>query len=183
MDKILQHAKSCIADAQERQQRNADAHRTDVEYRVGDMVLLNSKNYQLKGTGKEKLKPKFVGPYKIIKKINNVAFKLQLPGTLRIHPVFHVSQFKPFVADPFPVRATGGRKPPQYAIRGEKYYTFSHIVRRATAADVKKFKYPPGTVGFIVVYTGYPPELITRDLLLKDLPDDVLSFESANPLC
>jgi hypothetical protein len=51
-----------------------------------------------------------------------------------------------------------------------------------TAADCRKFKYPTGTVGFIVVYTGYPPEFITRDLLLKDLPDHVLSFESGNPL-
>jgi Reverse transcriptase (RNA-dependent DNA polymerase)/RNase H-like domain found in reverse transcriptase/Integrase zinc binding domain/Integrase core domain/Retroviral aspartyl protease len=183
MDRILNHAKSCLLSAQERQQRNANAYRSDVHYKVGDMVLLNSKHYQLKGVGKEKLKPKFVGPYKILQKINKVAFKLHLPGSLKIHPVFHVSQFKPFVADTFPVRLQRGTKPPAYAIRGAKYWTFSHIVRHATAADVRKANFSRGTVGFMVIYTGFPkPEFVTRADLTRDLPDDVRNFDDANPL-
>jgi hypothetical protein len=183
MDKLLSHAKSLLAAAQERQQRNANARRSDVTYQVGDMVLLNSKNYQLKGVGKEKLKPKNVGPYKIIKKINKVAFKLQLPPSLKIHPVFHVSQFQPFVSDQFPVRAARGTKPPAYAIQGAKYWTFSHIVRHATAADAEKAKFDPSTPGFMVIYSGFPePEFVTRVDLTKDLPDDVRNFDNANPL-
>ena len=183
MEKVLSHAKSLIAAAQERQQRNANARRSDVSYKVGDLVLLNSKNYQLKGVGKEKFKPKNVGPYKIIKKINEVAFKLQLPPSLKIHPVFHVSQFHPFVSDQFPVRAARGTKPPAYAIQGAKFWTFSHIVRHATAADAEKAKFDPSTPGFMVIYSGFPePEFVTRVDLTKDLPDDVRNFDNANPL-
>jgi hypothetical protein len=179
MDKILRHAKACLLDAQEHQQRRANRHRSDVSYKVDDLVYINSANYQLKGVGKEKLKPKFVGPYKIIKKINDVAFKLKLPGTLKIHPVFHVSQFKPFVADSFPVRSEQGTKPPAYSIRGEKYYTFSHIVRRATPADARTAGFHPNSKGFMVIYSGYKtPEFALRKDLIKDVPDDVRIFEA-----
>ncbi|KAG2390376.1 uncharacterized protein HKW66_Vig0222180 [Vigna angularis] len=49
----------------------------------------------------KKLSPKFVGPYQILKKIGAVAYELALPPQLsNLHPVFHVSQLRKYVADP-----------------------------------------------------------------------------------
>ena len=42
----------------------------------------------------EKLKPHFYGPYKIIRKVGEVAYELELPHESKIHNVFHVSNLK-----------------------------------------------------------------------------------------
>ncbi|KAA3474112.1 receptor-like protein kinase [Gossypium australe] len=50
---------------------------------------------------KEKLSPRFIGPYKITERIGPVAFRLALPPELdRIHNVFHVSMLRRYRSDP-----------------------------------------------------------------------------------
>ena len=65
-----------------------------MEYNVGDYVLLSTRNLALKGSVSRKLTAKFVGPYRVVAKHGSAAYKLEIPESLKIHPVCHVSLLK-----------------------------------------------------------------------------------------
>ena len=101
-DIILGVLKEHLSIAQEKMKRYADLKRRDVEFGVGDLVFLKLRPYRqtsLRKKRNEKLSPKYFGLYKIIEKIGAVAYKLELPSTAAIHPVFHVPQLKKVVGD------------------------------------------------------------------------------------
>jgi Chromo (CHRromatin Organisation MOdifier) domain len=58
--------------------------------------MLSMKNLNLSTIIMCKLSPKWIGPFLIMDKVHNVSFKLDLKGTLPIHPMFHVSLLKPY---------------------------------------------------------------------------------------
>ncbi|KAI3754882.1 hypothetical protein L1987_54674 [Smallanthus sonchifolius] len=91
-----------MAAARDRQKSYADKHRKPLEFQVGDMVLLKVSPW--KGVihfGKRgKLNPRYVGPFKIVKRIGPVAYQMDLPEELSgVHNVFHVSNLKKSLAD------------------------------------------------------------------------------------
>lgn len=82
--------------------KTADRGRRIVEFRVGDLVYLRIRPYKQKSLARrinEKLSPRYFGPYQILQKIRQVACKLDLPKTVAIHLVFHVSLLKKALGD------------------------------------------------------------------------------------
>jgi transposase InsO family protein len=72
-----------------------DKRREQDAFEVGDQVLVSLQNVQTRRPSK-KMDIRFAGPYSILEKIGTRAFKIELPPTMKIHPVFHVSLLKPF---------------------------------------------------------------------------------------
>lgn len=75
----------------------ADKKRTDRVFNVGDMVFLRLQPYvqsSLAPRSHHKLCFKFFSPFEIIEKVGPVAYKLKLPTSSSIHPVFNVSLLK-----------------------------------------------------------------------------------------
>jgi hypothetical protein len=89
LQESLREAKSSLEAAQQRQRHFADKKRREADFCIGDKVLLNSKNVKNRMPGTPKLMPKWIGPLKVIEKINPVAYRLELPPNLRMHNVFH----------------------------------------------------------------------------------------------
>ncbi|KAJ9559068.1 hypothetical protein OSB04_013682 [Centaurea solstitialis] len=96
-EEIWDEARMQLLKAQCRMKQRADLKRKEVSFVVGDWVFLKLRPYRMKSLvrgNNPKLVARFYGPYRILEKIGLVAYKLELPNSARIHPVFHVSQLR-----------------------------------------------------------------------------------------
>ncbi|GJV84173.1 putative reverse transcriptase domain-containing protein [Tanacetum coccineum] len=100
-EKIIQ-VKQRMQAARDRQKSYADLKRKPMEFEVGDKVMLKVSPWKgvVRFGKRGKLNPRFVGPFKVIKRVGDVAYKLELPEELsRVHNTFHVSNLKKCHAD------------------------------------------------------------------------------------
>jgi hypothetical protein len=94
---MLKQVKKNLQAAQNRMTQIANNRRSERSFSIGDYVYLKLQHYRQKSVvhrPSQKLSAKFFGLYLVINKIGNVAYKLELPPSSTIHPVFHVSQLK-----------------------------------------------------------------------------------------
>jgi len=118
--KIQEEVKAVLGKAQEDMRKYANRKRLDVdEYRVGDLVMLSTKDlkYQIVGRRTEKLTERFVGPYKVKKIISSNAIELELPSTVKIYPVVNVSRIRRYVGQ---VEGQKKEQPTPVIIEGEE---------------------------------------------------------------
>ena len=93
----MQHIQHNLARAQQRMQHQADKHRQERSFDVGDWVYVKLQPHiqqSIQRQSNQKLSYKYFGPYLILQTIGKVAYKLQLPATSQVHPMLHVSQLK-----------------------------------------------------------------------------------------
>ena len=121
----------------------------DISFAVGDVVLLSTQNLRLKGIP-HKLQRKFCGPYKIVEKIGTQAYRLKLPDTWRIHPVFHVSLLKHWRESA--VQSVPGEVELEDADRPE-YFEVEKILRWRWSKKTRQRRRE-----FLVLWQGYPTE-------------------------
>ncbi|GJS69182.1 hypothetical protein Tco_0702023 [Tanacetum coccineum] len=89
-------------DARDRHKSYADLQRKPMEFQVGDKVMLKVSPWKgvVRFGKRGKLNPRYVGPFKVIERVGEVAYKLELPEELsRVHNTFHVSNLKKCHAD------------------------------------------------------------------------------------
>nr|GFB02025.1 putative reverse transcriptase domain-containing protein [Tanacetum cinerariifolium] len=83
--------------AHDRQKSYTDLKRKPMEFQVGDEVMLKVLPWKgvVRFGKREKLNPRYVGPFKVLERVREIAYKLDLPGELsRVHNTFHVFNLK-----------------------------------------------------------------------------------------
>lgn len=142
-----QKARTSLRKAVHNQQKQANRHRrAGPSLRTGQRVWLSTRNLPLRVESR-KLAPRYVGPFKIIKKINPVAYRLLLPSALKIHPTFHVSQLKPVLCSTLhPNRAP---TPALRIVDGHPAFTVRRLL---------KCRQVRGRTQYLVDWDGFGPE-------------------------
>uniref|UniRef100_A0AAQ4R6H8 Chromo domain-containing protein n=1 Tax=Gasterosteus aculeatus aculeatus TaxID=481459 RepID=A0AAQ4R6H8_GASAC len=172
---IWDAARVQIQRAVQRQKGNADQHRCIApRFQPGQDVWLSTRNIRLRLPSK-KLSPRLVGPFKIIKQINPVSYRLQLPSHYRINPTFHVSLLKPAI------RTCDGQSgpevqpttPPPPLDDGA-----THTVRALLNSRRRQ-----SGLQYLVDWEGYGPEERAWRPASDIHPDLIAEFHQAHPEC
>jgi len=130
MQEIQGEAKMVLSKVQEDMKKYVDRHRGEVEeYRVGDLVLLSTKDlkYQMVGRRTEKLTERFVRPYKVKSIVSMNAIELELPSTIRIHLVVNVSRVQRYTSQ---VEGQKKKTPQPMVIKGEEKWEVEKIMNK-----------------------------------------------------
>jgi len=139
MQEIQGEVKAALVKAQEDMKKYADRHRGDAEeYRVGDLVLLSTKDlkYQMVGRRTEKLTERFVGSYKVKAIISTNTIELELPNSIKIHPVVNVSRVRKYTSQ---VEGQRKEKPQLVVIEGEKEWEVEKIINKQWVRGREKY--------------------------------------------
>ena len=144
-----QDAKESLQYAQDVMARYSNPKRTDIDFSVGEKVLLDATNLKLANQLKRpslSLMEKFIGPYIIEAKVGKLSYQLKLPKTMQVHPVFHVSLLKKYTS---PNMEFSGRKiapPVPEKVEDQEFYTVEKIL------DKRLFR---GKIQYLVSWKGY----------------------------
>ena len=93
-----------IREAQRRTVDQYNRKHKDIEFKVGDMVYINRRNWKTRRPT-PKLDTRFAGPYPVQERVGRRAYRITLPANLRVHDVFHVSMLEPARTSSLPQRA------------------------------------------------------------------------------
>ncbi|CAD6962302.1 unnamed protein product, partial [Tilletia controversa] len=159
----------------ERSSRAYDTkHMPPPDFTVGDMVMLSSKNIKTKRPA-GKLDFRFLGPFKILDKISSHAYRLQLPASMKIHNVFHVSLLEPHK----PNIIVGRTQPPPLPVEvdGQAEYEVERVV------DSKIDRRYTNPLRYLVEWSGYtgPDRFTWEPVDQLSCPDHIADFHLRYP--
>ena len=177
MQEALRFVRDQLGSAQQRQATNANRHRREAAFAVGDPVLLSTEGLQLRGFN-NKLCSRFVGPFAVTAIVNANAYTLALPPQLQaLHPTFNIDRLKPYRDGrvEFPSRPQAHSRPPPVAeadTNGDAVYEVERVL-----AQRKRGR----AVECLVAWKGYPAEENTwesRSKLARSAADVLADFDA-----
>lgn len=123
---VREDTKAALDLAAERMKEFYDRHVQEAPiFEIGDKVWLSAENLKIKQPSR-KFSHKRLGPYEVMQRVGELDYKLKLPKSVPVHPVFHVSLLSPYKSSTIP-----GRKhpePPPIEVENESEYEVEKIL-------------------------------------------------------
>jgi hypothetical protein len=135
-------------------------------------MWLEAKNLKLQYANR-KLAPKRQGPFEITEVLGPVTYRLKLPNTWKIHPVFHAHLLTPYRENE--THGPNYSKPPPDLIGNEEEYEIEAIINHKRFRNTRKY---------LIAWKGYGTSenewILERDL--KHAPTLLSTYKKAHQL-
>ncbi|TAQ83100.1 hypothetical protein B7494_g8576 [Chlorociboria aeruginascens] len=144
-----------IADASMMMKYYYDQKHTQISLNANDKVFIKlHKGYSIPSATSHKLHQQRVGPFTIIEKVGQLAYRLDIPKHWRVHDVFSIAQLEPCAPGDDPYQRPRPDHPDSVFVEGDDENNKSFVVDRI----LSKRKTPTGQVRYLVRWKGYGPE-------------------------
>ena len=154
------------------------AIRYDTKHRVpsleGQVYIKLTKTgnagYNIPNGSNSSLSTKRIGPFKIFNRVGALAYRIEIPKNIKIHPVISVVHLEQAKLDPYQRQIP---PPKALVIEGQKQYVIERIVRREKR---------DGADGYIIKWKGYKERTWEpEETLRQDVPELINKFEKSRP--
>ncbi|KAJ1025486.1 hypothetical protein NDA13_004296 [Ustilago tritici] len=139
----------------------------DIEFKVGDLVYINCKNWKTRRPT-PKLDTKFACPYPIKERVSCRVYHITLPANLRVHDVFHLSMLEPAKMSSLAQQSAQPADPP--LLDEELDFNVEALIGKRTHDQEVEYK---------VLWRGYPEEAASWEPLTNlNCPDLIQDYEA-----
>jgi hypothetical protein len=148
----LIRAQDALQHAQSQQAKYYNEGRKEESFQLGDLVLVSTKHTNppfMKTSGSKKLRPKFVGPWPVIRLVGKTACELELPQHMKIHPVINTQYLKKFIASPDEFAGRTEKPPPPMQIVENEAPEYEVEGIKGHRKDKR------GRISYLVAWKGY----------------------------
>ena len=110
MWRVTEEVRALLQERQDRRKAELDASRRDVQFDVGNGVLLDMEDAPL--PSRSLLSPRWMGPFRVLARTAPNTYRLDIPATWRVFPEFNVERLRPYLRRPARLGGDADECPP-----------------------------------------------------------------------